>query len=57
MRLGKYLSSLTKPELEELAEKLNISEDKKQNFINATTFFGNLLNYIWSEKENKNEDK
>lgn len=42
---------------QEQAEKLNISEDKKQNFINATTFLGNLLNCIWSEKENKNEDK
>ncbi len=42
---------------QEQAEKLNIPEDKKQNFINATTFIGNFLNCIWSEKENKNENK
>ena len=28
MRLGKYLSSLTKPELEELKEKLNLTDDE-----------------------------
>lgn len=42
---------------QEQTEKLNISEDKRQNFINTATFLGNLLNCIWSEKENKNEDK
>lgn len=29
MRLGKYLSSLTKPELEELMEMLNLSDDEE----------------------------
>lgn len=28
MRLGKYLSSLTKPELEELKELLNLTDDE-----------------------------
>ena len=28
MRLGKCLSSLTKPELEELKEQLNLSDDE-----------------------------
>ena len=33
MRLGKYLSSLTKPELEELKENLNLTEDEMEVFI------------------------
>lgn len=33
MRLGKYLSSLTKPELEELKEKLNLTYDEEEVFI------------------------
>ena len=32
MRLGKYLSSLTKPELEELKEQLNLSDDELEAF-------------------------
>lgn len=32
MRLGKYLSSLTKPELEELKELLNLTEDEEMVF-------------------------
>lgn len=32
MRLGKYLSSLTKPELEELKELLNLTEDELESF-------------------------
>jgi DNA-binding NarL/FixJ family response regulator len=32
MRLGKYLSSLTKPELEELKELLNLTEDEEEIF-------------------------
>lgn len=32
MRLGKYLSSLTKPELEELRELLNLSDDEMPIF-------------------------
>ena len=31
-RLGKYLSSLTKPELEELKEKLNLTDDEEMVF-------------------------
>lgn len=32
MRLGKYLSSLTKPELESLKEQLNLTEDEEKVF-------------------------
>ena len=32
MRLGKYLSSLTKPEIDELSEKLNLSDDENAVF-------------------------
>lgn len=32
MRLGKYLSSLTKPELEELKELLNLTDDEEAIF-------------------------
>ena len=32
MRLGKYLSSLTKPELEALRELLNLSDDEELIF-------------------------
>ena len=32
MRLGKYLSSLTKPELEELKERLNLTDDEELVF-------------------------
>ena len=30
MRLGKYLSSLTKPELEEMKEQLNLTESESE---------------------------
>ena len=36
MRLGKYLSSLTKPELEELKELLNLSDDELKVFENLS---------------------
>lgn len=32
-RLGKYLSSLTKPELEELKEQLNLTDDEEVVFF------------------------
>lgn len=32
MRLGKYLSSLTKPELEELKDLLNLTDDEEEVF-------------------------
>lgn len=32
-RLGKYLSSLTKPELEELKDLLNLTEDEELVFM------------------------
>lgn len=32
LRLGKYLSSLTKPELEELKEQLNLTDDEEMIF-------------------------
>jgi DNA-binding NarL/FixJ family response regulator len=31
-RLGKYLSSLTKPELEELKDQLNLTEEQEKVF-------------------------
>lgn len=33
MRLGKYLSSLTKPELEELKDLLNLTDDEEKVFF------------------------
>lgn len=33
MRLGKYLSSLTKPELDELKELLNLTEEEEEIFL------------------------
>lgn len=32
MRLGKYLSSLTKPEVERLREELNLTDDEEMIF-------------------------
>lgn len=32
MRLGKYLSELTKPELEELKDLLNLSDEEEKVF-------------------------
>ena len=32
-RLGKYLSSLTKPELEDLKEQLNLTDDEEAVFL------------------------
>ena len=32
MRLGKYLSSLNKPELEELKDQLNLTDDEEMVF-------------------------
>lgn len=32
MRLGKYLSGLTKPELEEIEKQLNLTEDEEEVF-------------------------
>ena len=32
MRLGKYLSSLTKPELEEIVENANFTDDEQKIF-------------------------
>lgn len=32
-RLGKYLSSLTKPELEELKDQLNLTDDEEMVFV------------------------
>lgn len=33
MRLGMYLTSLTKPELEELRERLNLTDDEEKVFL------------------------
>lgn len=43
MRLGKYLSSLTKPELEELKEKLNLTEDEEAVFCLLARGKSNLM--------------
>ena len=42
MRLGKYLSSLTKPELEELKELLNLTEDEEEVFNNLSRGRSNI---------------
>ena len=36
MRLGKYLSSLTKPELESLKEQLNLTDDEEFVFFHLS---------------------
>lgn len=36
MRLGKYLSSLTKPELESLKEQLNLTDDEELVFFHLS---------------------
>lgn len=36
MRLGQYLSSLTKPELEEIKELLNLTDDEEQVFCHLS---------------------
>ena len=33
MRLGKYLSSLTKPELDYLKDQLNLTDDEEEIFL------------------------
>lgn len=33
MRLGKYLSSMTKPELEEIRENLNLTDEEEAVFV------------------------
>lgn len=33
MRLGKYLSSMTKPELEEIRENLNLTDEEEMVFM------------------------
>lgn len=42
MRLGKYLTSLTKPELEELKELLNLTEDEEEVFKNLSKGRSNI---------------
>lgn len=42
MRLGKYLSSLTKPELEEIKELLNLTEDEEEVFNNLSRGRSNI---------------
>ncbi len=36
MRLGKYLSSLTKPELDRIKEQLNLTDDEEMVFLNLS---------------------
>lgn len=42
MRLGKYLSGLTKPELEDLKEKLNLTEEEENVFIGLSKGRSNM---------------
>lgn len=42
-RLGKYLSSLTKPELEELKEQLNLTDDEEMVFCQLSKGRSNVL--------------
>ena len=58
MRLGKYLSSLTKPELEELRDLLNLSDDEYPIFEELShgrntyfTLIGNI--YFASTVDNR----
>lgn len=36
MRLGKYLSELTKPELNEIQELLNLTDDEEEVFLHLS---------------------
>lgn len=42
-RLGKYLSSLTKPELEELKEQLNLTDDEEMVFVQLSKGRSNIV--------------
>lgn len=42
-RLGKYLSSLTKPELEELKEQLNLTDDEEMIFCQLSKGRSNVV--------------
>ena len=42
-RLGKYLSSLTKPELEELKEQLNLTDDEEMVFCQLSKGRSNIV--------------
>lgn len=41
-RLGKYLSSLTKPELEELKDQLNLTDDEEMVFVQLSKGRSNI---------------
>lgn len=41
-RLGKYLSSLTKPELEELKDQLNLTDDEELVFLQLSKGRSNI---------------
>lgn len=41
-RLGKYLSSLTKPELEELKDQLNLTDDEEMIFCQLSKGRSNI---------------
>lgn len=42
MRLGKYLTTLTKPELEEIKELLNLTDDEEMIFLQLSKGRGNI---------------
>lgn len=43
MRLGKYLSSLTKPELDRIKEQLNLTDEEECVFLNLSKGRSKLL--------------
>ena len=43
MRLGKYLRELTKPELEELKEQLNLTDDEEMIFCQLSKGRSNVM--------------
>lgn len=43
MRLGKYLSSLTKPELEVLKDNLNLTDDEEMIFCQLSKGRSNVM--------------
>lgn len=42
MRLGKYLTTLTKPELEEIRELLNLTDDEEMIFLQLSKGRSNI---------------
>ena len=59
-RLGKYLSSLTKPELEELKDQLNLTDDEEEynnTCCKVDTKELRLLIDVWCNEVKKFKEK